>query len=40
MTGEMTITLLLLNPFHWAYKTILMPSVAMVRSTLLSLGCG
>lgn len=36
----MTIALLLLNPFAWSYKTILMPGVTLVRSTWLSLACG
>ena len=40
MTVKMTITLLLLYPLARTYKAILMPCIAVVRSTLLSLGCG
>jgi hypothetical protein len=40
MTVQMTITLLLLYPLARTYKAILMPRIAVVRSTLLSLGRG
>lgn len=37
---EMPIALLLLHPLAWAYETVLMPGIALICSTLLSLGCG
>ena len=37
MTIKMTIALLLLHPLPRTYKAILMPGIAVVRSTLLSL---
>lgn len=40
MPIEMTITLLLLYPFARSYKAIFMPSISMIRSTLLSLARG
>jgi hypothetical protein len=40
VTIDVTITLLLRDPLAWSYKAILMPSVSLVRDTLLSLGTG
>jgi hypothetical protein len=40
MAVEMTIALLLLHPLARPYKTILVPGIPLVRSTLLSLCCG
>lgn len=40
MPIEVTIALLFLNPLSWSYEPILMTSVPLVRSALLSLGCG
>jgi hypothetical protein len=36
---ELTVALLLLYPPAWAYQTILVSCIALVRSTLLSLCC-
>ena len=40
MPVEVTIALLLRDPLARSYKAILMPSVSLVRTTLLSLGTG
>jgi hypothetical protein len=37
---EVTITLLLCDPLPRPYEAILMPSISLVRTTLLSLGTG
>ena len=39
MSVEVTITLLLLYPLAGSYKTILMPGITLIRSTVLSLWC-
>lgn len=40
MAIEMPIALLLLHPLAGPYEAALMPGIPLVRSTLLSLGCG
>jgi hypothetical protein len=40
MAIEMPIALLLLHPLAGPYEAALMPGIALIRSTLLSLGCG
>lgn len=37
---EMAVALLLLHPLARTYETTLMPGIPLIRSTLLSLGCG